>query len=236
MKLNNNLISRMRFNILMAESTNLSRIAYDQILNSIITGNIKLGSPVSQNAFSKILPMSRTPVREALFALEHQGLLTKDGNKYSVSFISKEDIIQLYEVRKILEGNAARLCAEKINTSQKKSLSFLMKTMKMKSESRDASPEEIANLNGHLHEMIADIAGNAYLKKFIEETLLHLKIVRISLLVSVERRTDEFKDHKQIIEAILDSDPKKAQEAMERHEDAVLDFARKTAFKKLYVE
>lgn len=220
----------------MAENTNLSRIAYDQILNSIIVGNIKLGSPVSQNAFSKILPMSRTPIREALFALEHQGLLTKDGNKYSVSFISKEDIIQLYEVRKILEGNAAKLCAEKINSNQKKSLSFLMKNMKMKSELKDATPEEIANLNGHLHEMIADIAGNEYLKKFLAETLLHLKIVRISLLVSVERRSDEFKDHQQVIEAILNSDPRTAKEAMERHLDAVLDFAKKTAFKKLYVE
>jgi DNA-binding GntR family transcriptional regulator len=220
----------------MVESTNLSRIAYDRILNSIITGRIKLGSPVSQNAFSKILPMSRTPIREALFALEHQGLLVKDGNKYFVSFISKEDIVQLYEVRKILEGNAARLCAEKINSNQRKSLAFLMRTMKMQSESKDAKPEDIASLNGHLHEMIAEIAGNAYLKKFIDETLLQLKIVRISLLVSMERRSEEFKDHQQIIQAILDSDPRRAQEAMEKHEEAVLDFAEKTAFKKLYVE
>ncbi|MEM4090357.1 MAG: FCD domain-containing protein [Thermoplasmatales archaeon] len=99
----------------------------------------------------------------------------------------------------------------------------------MKSESRETTPEEITSMHGNLHEMIAGIAGNECLKRFIAETLLQFKIVRISLLVSVERRSEEFKDHRQIVEAILDIDPKKAQEATEKHQDAVLDFAKKRA-------
>jgi len=80
--------------------------------------------------------------------------------------------------------------------------------VKIQSESKDVKPEDIASLNGQLHKMIAEIAGNAYLKKFIEETLLQLKMVRMNLLVSVERRSKEFKDHQQIIQAILDNNPR----------------------------
>ena len=220
----------------MLESPNLSKIAYENILKIITSGEIKLGSQVSQNAISRKLPMSRTPVREALFALESQGLIEKNGTKYYVSYVSKEEVMKLYEARKILEGNSARICAENIDAEGKKKLQLVLRKLKILSESNSATPDQIAAANGNLHQTIAELSGNMYLSKFIMETLLKLRILRISLLISQDRRVEEYKDHQQIVEHIINGDGKTAQAAMEAHEDAVLEFAQKTVFKKFYVD
>ena len=220
----------------MFESSNLSKIAYENILKLITSGEIKLGSQVSQNELSRKFPMSRTPVREALFALENQGLLEKNGTKYYVSYISKEDVIKLYEVRKILEGGSAKICAMNLNDAGRKRLENIMRKLKILSESEVATPDEIAAENGNLHQTIAEMSGNAYIYKFIMETLLKLRLVRMSLLISQERRVEEYRDHKIIVDHILKGEGEKACAAMQTHEDAVLEFARKTVFKKFYVD
>lgn len=220
----------------MEESANLSKIAYENILEMIVEGKIKLGSLVSQNAICRLLPMSRTPIREALFALESHGILEKKNTKYFVSYLSKEDIIGLYEVRKILEGNSARMCCININSQGRSKIKSLIRNMKVVSESEESDAEEVAKMNGKFHETIANLAGNVFLADFIKEILIKLKIVRISLLVSQDRREEEFKEHEEIANLILNKDPLGAQLAMERHEQAVLDFVEMTTFKKLFIE
>ncbi len=222
--------------VYMFDSSNLSKIAYENILKLITSGEIKLGSQVSQNALSRKLPMSRTPVREALFALESQGLLEKNGTKYYVSYISKQDVIKLYEVRKILEGGSAKVCTMNLDDAGRKRLESIIKKIKILSDTDSATPDQIAFENGNLHQTIAELSGNMYIYKYIMETLLKLRLVRMSLLISQERRVEEYRDHKQIVEHILNGDEEKARYAMEMHEDAVLKFAQETVFKKFYVD
>ncbi len=59
----------------MSQSRPIREIAYEQLKHAIITGQISAGSRIVETAYSEQLHISRTPLREALQKLEHDGLV-----------------------------------------------------------------------------------------------------------------------------------------------------------------
>lgn len=216
------------------EKLSLPKIAYNAIIDVVVDGTLKLGQPVSQTELTKILGMSRTPVREALFALERDGIFTKEGRKYSVCYTSRKEIAELYELRKYLEIMAIKLCMEKMNPDLKRSITTLMKKIKKHTFANDFNPYDLATLNGSLHLLIARGSDNRYLVKFLNEIVLKLKIVRVAILNSAERRLEEYDEHSRIVDSIMDGDVKGAIEAMDQHRDKVLEFAEERVLDRLF--
>jgi DNA-binding GntR family transcriptional regulator len=95
----------------------LSDIATDSIRDAIIRGDFKMGQAVTEAALSSTLNISKTPVREALSKLESEGLVVSEKNKgYRIFSLSKEEYIELSELRFALESQALRYGFERNNS------------------------------------------------------------------------------------------------------------------------
>ncbi|MFZ9958022.1 MAG: GntR family transcriptional regulator, partial [Burkholderiaceae bacterium] len=87
--------------------------AYEQILKRIRNAELRQGDPLTEDRIAAELGMSRTPVREALGRLVSRGLAEISfGRTLAVRRLERTQVIELYEMRQILEGAAARLAAK----------------------------------------------------------------------------------------------------------------------------
>src|ERR1700738_3191396 len=86
----------------------------DQIRESILDGSVVTGERLNEVRLSRILAVSRTPVRAALQALAGEGLLDYEPNRgFTVREFPLDAIVDAYEIRASLEGGAARFAAER---------------------------------------------------------------------------------------------------------------------------
>src|SRR2546423_5792926 len=98
------------------ERTRLSDAVYETLLEAIISGRLASGSIVSEVSLAKQLDVSRTPVHDALRQLAKDGLVEqRPGRRAIITTFTKEDIHDIYEMRKLLEGESARRAALRID-------------------------------------------------------------------------------------------------------------------------
>src|SRR5258705_4188311 len=96
--------SRSSGNTLAAQVT-------DRIRRAILDAEFGLGEPLSEDSLATALGVSRTPVREALNALQAQGLISIEPQRGSYVFSpSEQDVEELCAFRRLLEAEAMRLC------------------------------------------------------------------------------------------------------------------------------
>jgi DNA-binding GntR family transcriptional regulator len=103
--------------------SSLEESVYLRLEEEILSGKLRRGEQLREIALAERLNASRTPVRGALHRLAEEGLVELCANKgATVIGITREDIEDIYEVRKRLEGLAARLATERISDEEKESL------------------------------------------------------------------------------------------------------------------
>lgn len=212
------------------EKLSLPKVAYNSIIDIIVAGHLKLGRPVSQTELTKMLRMSRTPVREALFALENDGILEKNGRKYSVCYLPRSEVVELYDARRQLEKLTTRLCAEQCTTELKRALTSHLKKIKKETFKEDYDPYRLTELNGQFHLMIAQGSGNRYLVKFLQEIVLRLKIVRLAIMESSERRFEEYEEHSKLLAKLVADDVEGAVETMMEHRESIMNYTENRLF------
>lgn len=84
---------------------------YDKVHDRIVDGRLHPGSLLVEGTLAKEFGVSRTPVREALSKLGHEGLVERHERAMRVRVLRPEDVLELYEVRIALESAAARAAA-----------------------------------------------------------------------------------------------------------------------------
>lgn len=95
-------------------SNSLHSRVYNRIRNDILNGVYEPGESLVELKLSEELGVSRTPVREALRQLELEGLVQSVPNKgATVRGVTEQDIQDIYTIRMLIEGLAARWAAEK---------------------------------------------------------------------------------------------------------------------------
>ncbi len=86
--------------------------AYEAIVAAVINGVIGLGDRIVMDQIAESLGISRTPVRDAFHRLENEGLLLATGRRgFVVREVEDDEVVELYEARKAIEGYAASLVA-----------------------------------------------------------------------------------------------------------------------------
>jgi DNA-binding GntR family transcriptional regulator len=106
--------SRRQFLELIEETRAQSLTAQDLVLEAvraaILSGIIEPGARLRQEELAELFGTSRIPVREALRALEYEGLVTSEPHRgFTVTALDADDIDEVYELRILLEGQAVRL-------------------------------------------------------------------------------------------------------------------------------
>ena len=101
----------------------LENAVYAAIEERILSGEFCPGEPLTEARITEITGASRTPVRDALHRLERDGLVRIEPNRGAfVVGITREDLADIYEVRRRVEGLAARRAAEHVTEDDKQTL------------------------------------------------------------------------------------------------------------------
>ena len=126
----------------------------------ILNGTSAPGALLAESAVAKRLGVSRVPVREALFALEREGLVefSSTGRAF-VKALTPQDFEELYVLRLALEPLASRLAAPAL----KMDISQLEKNLAATRRAR--SVQEVTLLDLEFHQLILEASGNARLMK-----------------------------------------------------------------------
>lgn len=140
----------------------LSDLVYQYIVEAIVEVKFAPGAKINTKRLSEELGISRTPVRTALERLVEEKLVEQVGEKgYRVCPVDWSDCMALYDIREMIEGNAAYIAANTINDVQLEVLKKSILTAKKARESGDTlAAFEADNL---FHETIVRATGNSYL-------------------------------------------------------------------------
>ena len=97
------------------------------------------------------MKISKTPIREALVQLEVEGLIFRNGRYYNVIFLDEKEVLELYEIRAILESEAAYLATLKMTPHFLQELKNTLQKLKELNEVPEPEPVKLADLNGTFH-------------------------------------------------------------------------------------
>src|SRR5437016_14114112 len=104
--------------------------AYEYVRQEILTGRLPGGSPVRQEAIAARLGVSRIPVRDAIAHLAADGLVTYESNRRVIVTVLREnDLSELFKMRAVLEGLAARHAAANLTDKDLDQLAWLAARM-----------------------------------------------------------------------------------------------------------
>ena len=146
----------------LSRPESLSEMAQRELRNAIIEGRLKLGDQLSEIRLSKMLGISKTPVREALMQLRREGLVQIDPQRGTSIFrIEDAEIDQIAAFRRLLELEAART----VFLSGREAAVSAMRAVvdKMEDVLASADFQAYRRLDAALHMILVEGAGNPYL-------------------------------------------------------------------------
>lgn len=121
-----------------AEKLTAQEFVLEAVRNAILAGVIAPGARLRQEELAELFGTSRIPVREALRALEYEGLVTSEPHRgFTVTSLDADDIEEVYELRILLEGQAVRLAIPMLTDDDLDALEQLFTAMQSA-----ASPDE----------------------------------------------------------------------------------------------
>ena len=188
--------------------------AYELLREAIATGRLKQGARVLESELAALLGMSRTPIREAIAALEADGLVSIDGARGRVvTTLDYQGIMDLYAVREVLESAAAGLAAR--NASDMEILA-LRDMLELEEQVID-DPGKLGDHNRRFHEAIYYCSHNQYMVKMMQHIRTGMLLFGPATRAGQDRRENGLLEHRAIVDAIATRDPGSAEAAMRHH-------------------
>ena len=207
---------------LAARRSGLTGQVQDALVDMMLEGFIPDDAPIRIDALAEALGVSATPVREALARLEGLGLVVRESYKgyRTAPKLSREELQNLMEVRRLLEPEAARLACEKADPALVRELEKVIRDQ-----------ESAINLDGvaeirafmradqRFHRVIHAGSGNRFLASAADALGGNVQRWRHFKDRIVTDAADSLEEHKRILECFAAGDAAGAEAAMTRHID-----------------
>lgn len=195
----------------------LKDTAYSEIANLLIQEQLQPGEPLVEADLVDRLGLGRTPIREALLQLAKEGLVEMYPRRGAfVAKIGLKDVRELFEIREAIEGIAARSAAQ---TAEAEALKGFERRWEEAEGIKD--PEERIRsfdaIGDELHEYILRVCDNKRIVQIINNYRLLLQRERHHAAAIPGRLEMSYREHRKILEAMLERDPEKAERMMRRH-------------------
>lgn len=184
----------------------------------IISGDWNPGDRIVESRVAKRLGVGQPTVREALVALEHQGLVARKANQGCVvTSLTRAEILQILRIRGELEVLAVELAVENASDADVHRLITLTGYMKAAAAAKDV--EDFFAHDLRFHEALWKLSGNAFLPKLLSQLMLPLlaflfiRNLRNHSHIDMTASADA---HVQIAEGILTRDKRQARRIAEQ--------------------
>lgn len=188
-------------------------LVYETLRNRIKSRQYGVGERIREEEVARSLGVSRTPVREALAKLQSRGMLEVTAGGLVVVELSRTQIIELYAMREVLEGSAARFAAQHASPTDVATLQRLNDNF----AAATGDPSKQARINRDLHETINETAHNRYLTRVLQDTHDWLALLPSTTFAVPGRGEIAVAEHARIIEAIASHDLDGAEVAARQH-------------------
>jgi len=202
------------------EYLSLAESAYRKIKDAILKHEIVPGERLSQDELVLRLKISQTPIREALARLVQDGYVSQVTNRgYRVSEMTAEEVVELFELRQVLEAYCIDEAIRRISPEGIEALESSVKSSR-KSIATNRPLVDRYIINKDFHLIVAEIAGNSAVCRVLADTCEKLVLKRRIEGVS-HGGFGVLRHHRDILRAIKNQDTQKAQELMKSHLDEI---------------
>jgi len=195
---------------------------YEELKGAIVDLRLAPGEPLREATLAERLGVSKTPIREALTRLEQEGLVETTSFKGAVvTRYSRQDLLEIYELRELLENAAVRAAAESMTEPDRAHLDRIARESRRLQRGQDRS--ELAALISEFDAVLFDQIRNQRIQALIENLRAHLTRIG-QLTAEIPGRIDaSVNEHEKIVEAIAARDPQLAEQYMREHIRSVRD-------------
>ncbi|MXQ14366.1 FCD domain-containing protein [Microvirga makkahensis] len=192
----------------------LSEAVFRSLCQALCAGLYRPGDRLREEEVAQRLKVSRTPVREALGRLMAKGFVEPaSGRGLVVRSLDAAEVLELYAMREILEGAAARLAAQHASQPEIDALTDLENAF----EAQAGDTAEMARLNRAFHETIFRAARNRYLDSALQELQDGIALLGITTFSIEGRPATAAEEHRNLIEAIASRNPDHAEKLARIH-------------------
>lgn len=196
--------------------TTLSREARRVLRSAILGRRLHAGQKLVVRVLAEDLGLSPTPVKEALAALEREGLVVAVPHRgYRVPTLTPHDIEELYALREVLEGLAAALAARQGDERCRAQLERLLARQRVCVKAGDV--EGYGDLDLAFHRCMREASGNARLSRVAESFNGQIRMLISTSAQLPGRLPVSLQEHKAIVRAVKAQDPAAAEAAMRHH-------------------
>lgn len=207
------------------ERKKLSNQVYDILKDMIANHRFQPGTRINVEKITKELGVSRTPVWEAVSRLEQEDLVENIPNRgVFMAVLTPQKALELYAVRQVLEGMAARLAAIRID---QKSLAIMAKCLEQQQlVVKQQNLNEYSKLDFQFHAIVYELCGNVYLQEMLEAIKNKMRPIQLSIQVEpILPRL--YEDHVNLLNALRAHDPDKAEKVFREHNQFMIELINK---------
>ncbi len=206
-----------------APSTTLvAERAYVELRDRIVTLRLAPGTVLREDELMRELDIGRTPLREAVKRLALENLLSVQPRRGTfVAAVEAADIVNITEVRVELEGYAAELAAQRMDTGARAAAEALLHEVEELGEPDDQ--DWLMRFDQRIHRFTWEAAGNPFLTETLERYFTHSLRIWYLVLERLPGLEHAVHDQTHLLEALLAGEGERAREIMREH---VRDFQR----------
>lgn len=196
--------------------TGLHEEAATRLRKLIVRGDLQPGQQLNELTLSKVLGVSRTPLREALKLLAAEGVVELRLNRSAVvAPFRRTEIAELFEAVAGIERIAAELAAVRMTDREFQKLGLLQKRMERHYDAGEL--RHYFDLNQQIHAFIIACARNSMLKATHDSLMARVERARFFALSSKSRWDESVEEHRAIMQALATRDSDKAGRLLAHH-------------------
>jgi DNA-binding GntR family transcriptional regulator len=194
----------------------LEKFAYDAIKEAILSFRLKPGQSLVESDLANQLAISKTPVRDALMKLQQEGLVEKIPYTGTyVAEINRQNLIDIFQIRSVLEGLATRIATNNLNETEISKLQIIIDGHAVSATNNDITAA--SKYNAQFHDAIIQISTNKWLAQILSNFDDHLKRYRILSNYQSDRLKKSVEEHQAVLNAMAHKDPDSAEDLMRSH-------------------
>jgi DNA-binding GntR family transcriptional regulator len=192
----------------LSSSLPLGEAVFRVLRQALHDGVYRPGDRLREEEIARKLNVSRTPVREAFSKLQSKRLIEPGGAKgLIVRTLDMTEVLELYAMREILDGAAARLAAQHASSSELEALDDLLAAF----EARLSDAGEMARLNRLFHNGIVRAARNRYLETALDELQDGIGLLGATTFGVADRPGPAIEEHRTMLAAIRERASERAE-------------------------
>ena len=195
---------------------NAAEAVHSTLREAILQGAMPAGQPLGEIQLAELFGRSRTPIREAILKLESEGLAERFPRRgLMVAQITREEVLEVYAVREMLDGLSARLAALSILPTELDRLVWLNDQIREAVASGDR--KVVIQRNIEFHEAICQAGRNSLLQEFVGRIHEWVRRFEDTTMSVPGRGLEAIGEHEALIQAIRARDPEAAERLARDH-------------------